>query len=167
MDVGGRGVLCSVQETDVLTFLKDLLFPIAMEHPFFGEIRFLRSVGWWEIERLEEGFSTALSLTIEAGREGPTGDQVRFYQDVLAWYRNGHAELQPLLRDLWTNWSEDGEEVPADLRVHHHLAGFSIPPRPYPIEEAEWSVSVQPTYDDHQFTFQMKGWTPWGHTVDG
>jgi hypothetical protein len=152
----------------VLEFLKDLMFPITMDHPFFGQIRYLRSVEWWETERHEEGFSGALSLVIEAGPEGPTEEQVRFYQEVLAWYRRGHPELQPILRDLWSNWSEEGgEEPPADLRSHHHLAGLTIPRQPFPIEEAEWSISVQPTYDDHQFTFQMKGWSSWGHTVDG
>lgn len=151
----------SVSHT-MLRYLVNLLKPLRMIDPVFGNLRYRRA-GFWEGTCYFLPLDKTLDITIHAGRGGPTTDHYDFFHNLTAQYELVVANVAPLLLEQAQNWSEDF--LPSELWTFFDLQGISIPnPTPQPIT---WELQYWCEAAGHSFDIWMQDWMPHSLSVNG
>lgn len=119
---------------------------------------------YWEGKGFFQPLNREIEYFIDAGKEGPTEEQVAFYKEV----ENRYEELLKQARVIFDR--ECGEWLSRDVIEQYEkpyiLSSLSIPrmdERPL-----QWEMSYDCALDvDHLFSVQLRDWHAEGVTIDG
>ncbi len=136
----------------MLEWWKDLIRPIRMVDPRFGNLRYLRDAGFWEGRAVFVPTGTDVEVLIAGHSSGPTDEQRVFFDELQGRYNSLWAELRKTLEI-------EARRVEIDA-VKFVLVCVDVPPAGVDRSDGEWALSYQTDPPSWHFTVRMRGWTP-------
>lgn len=129
---------------------RDQLFPIIMEQDLFGEIRYLRSTGYWEgsVEFLPESRVVEIFVPTQ-DKAAPSEWQLLWYQELVSRYPALKVGLYGLLREAGSQFGQPNAD-------RFRLVSITFPLES--ITETQWELTFERSDTLGQYDVRMNGW---------
>ena len=139
-------------------FWKDLFWPIRIQDPRFGPLRYLRDARMWEGTQRFAPVDHEVEVVIFGEAGGPTERQHAFFDELAERYDGLWPAVRDKLEAAARDFGLDGE-------LRFRFDGLSIPEQPG--DGADWELSYE-TEPPSRFYFNVlfEGWTPVMVVVD-
>jgi hypothetical protein len=134
----------------MLDWLQDVVAPIRKRDSRFGELRFMRTTGFWEGRTPFRPLGRAIEVLVWGHSGGPSDEQRAFFDVVEERYDS----LWPLIKE---RLDTEARSVGAASDVFD-LVAVSVPAEPGP--SAAWELSYETRPPSWHFTVRMAAWAP-------
>ncbi|AUM14702.1 hypothetical protein [Ketobacter alkanivorans] len=139
-----------------------------MVHPVFGNL--IAEVcgdddDFWQSELVFPPLGVEICVNVYAGMEGPSQDQVKFYNDFVANYQNEFEIVAPSLINEYESWFQ--KSLNGEFSDNFKFVGIFIPKNGD--RKGYWELSFDCLADKnrHMFTAELLDGTVGGVRADG
>lgn len=136
----------------MLEWLKDLVRPIRITDPRFGQLRYLRAARFWEGRVAFPPIANDVEILIDGEPSGPMPQQRAFFDELQTRYESLWPELQAIL-------ATEARRLEIDVQ-DFVLVCLTLPAPSGSGLETEWDLSYETNPRSWHFMVQMRGWLP-------